>query len=76
MLGKIEGRRRRGLQRARWLDSIFDLMDLTLRTLQALVMDREVWHATVHVVTKSQFVSSGGQSIGASASTSVLPMNI
>ena len=54
MMGKIEGRRRRGLQRARWLDSIFDLMDLTLRTLQALVMDREVWHATVHVVTKSQ----------------------
>ena len=54
MLGKIEGNRRRGWQRMRWLDSITDSVDMNLSKLQETVEDRGVWHATVHGVAKSQ----------------------
>ena len=54
MLGKIDGKRRRGQQRMRWMDGLTDLLNMNLNKFQGLVMDREAWHAAVHKLTKSQ----------------------
>ena len=58
MLGKIEGRRRRGQQRMKWLDGIADAMDMSLSKLWEMVKDREAWYAAVHVITKSRILPS------------------
>ena len=62
--GKIEGKRRQGRQRMRWLDGIFDSVDLSLNKLQEMVKDREAWHAAVHGVTKNQIQLNWTTTVG------------
>ena len=76
MLGKIEDRKRRGQQRMRWLDGITYSMDKDLKKLQEIVKDKEAWSVTDPGVTMNQLFELGGQKFRASASSSVLPMNI
>ena len=73
MLGKIEGRRRRGQQRMRWLDDITDSMDMSLRKLQEMVEDREAWHAAVHRVAKSHTQLSNNNIINKCMGVSIPP---
>ena len=75
MLEKTEGRRR-GRQRMRWLNGIMDSMNPSFSKLWEIVKNRKAWGAAIHGITKSQLFASSGQSIGVSASASVLPMNI
>ena len=71
MLGKIEGRRRRGSQRMRWFYGITDLIDMSLSNLQVLVMDGEAWHASVHRV-----INSAAMNIGEHVSLSILVSSV
>ena len=76
MLRKIEGRKRMGQQRTRWLDGITDSMDMTLSKVQEMVKDGEAWHASVHGIPKSQTVLSKMNKISVDSSSSVLMIGL